>query len=86
MFSAFKSKSLKTALLIKPISKDISKQATDSFIEPNEISIKRLKSLSDFLAEPSAIFKATDNALLLNWEVKSNKNSLGNLLVSFRWL
>src|SRR3990167_1464082 len=29
-------------------------------------SCQRLKSLSDFLAEPSAIFKATDNALLLN--------------------
>jgi len=48
------------------LSSAISRQATDSFIEPNAFSMYRLKSLSEYLAEPSAILRQADSIALLS--------------------
>ena len=47
--------------------------------EPIAISKNRLNSISLFLLQPSAIFEGIETAALVNWLLKPNFSSDGNL-------
>ena len=59
-----------------------SNAASISIIEPLEISKYLFLSASDFLENPSARFRNTDNAALLICCTKANFSSGGNVFVS----
>lgn len=68
--------------LIKPSSLESNKSVSSSLVEPRAMYRNCKSSLSDFLADPSAILTGIDVQALLICEVSPNFSSEGKLAVS----